>query len=73
VITQFRALWRRLFYSDQLDQDLDEKLQALGSSRGRVVGMVLRGAMLQAAVGLVFGIPVALVCALHKICAVAAV
>ena len=35
---------------------------ALGSSRGSVVGMVLRGAMLQTAVGLVIGVPVALVC-----------
>jgi ABC-type antimicrobial peptide transport system permease subunit len=35
---------------------------ALGSSRGTVVGMVLRGAMLQTAVGLVLGIPVALFC-----------
>jgi predicted permease len=35
---------------------------ALGSSRGSVVGMVLRGAMLQTAVGLVIGIPVALFC-----------
>jgi ABC-type antimicrobial peptide transport system permease subunit len=36
---------------------------ALGSSRSSVVGMVLRGAMLQTAVGLVIGIPVALFCA----------
>ena len=35
---------------------------ALGSSRGSVVGNVLRGAMLQTAVGLVIGIPVALLC-----------
>ena len=35
---------------------------ALGSSRGTVVGMVLRGAMLQTAVGLALGIPVALFC-----------
>ena len=35
---------------------------ALGSSRGSVVGMVLRGAMLQSAVGLVIGIPLALLC-----------
>jgi macrolide transport system ATP-binding/permease protein len=35
---------------------------ALGSSRGSVVGMVLRGAMLQTAVGLAIGIPVALFC-----------
>lgn len=35
---------------------------ALGSSRRSVVGNVLRGAMLQTAVGLVIGIPVALLC-----------
>ncbi len=35
---------------------------ALGSSRGSVVAMVLRQSMLQAAVGLVIGIPVALFC-----------
>jgi predicted permease len=35
---------------------------ALGSSRGTVVGMVLRGAMLQTTIGLVIGIPVALFC-----------
>jgi macrolide transport system ATP-binding/permease protein len=35
---------------------------ALGSSRASIVGMVLRGAMLQTAVGLVIGIPVALFC-----------
>jgi ABC-type antimicrobial peptide transport system permease subunit len=35
---------------------------ALGSSRGSIVGMVLRGAMLQTAVGLAIGIPVALFC-----------
>ena len=35
---------------------------ALGSSRRSVVGKVLRGAMLQTAVGLVIGIPVALLC-----------
>ncbi|HEY1575458.1 MAG TPA: ABC transporter permease [Terracidiphilus sp.] len=35
---------------------------ALGSSRGIVVGNVLRGAMLQTAVGLVIGIPAALFC-----------
>jgi macrolide transport system ATP-binding/permease protein len=39
---------------------------ALGSSRGSVVGMVLRGAMVQTAVGLVIGIPVALFC-VHSI------
>ena len=35
---------------------------ALGASRGSVVGMVLRGAMLQTAIGLAIGIPVALFC-----------
>ena len=35
---------------------------ALGSSRGRIVGMVLRGAMLQTAVGMLIGIPVAMLC-----------
>lgn len=35
---------------------------ALGLARGSVVGMVLRGAMLQTAAGLVIGIPVALFC-----------
>ena len=35
---------------------------ALGSSRRSVVGNVLRGAMLQTAVGLLIGIPVALLC-----------
>jgi macrolide transport system ATP-binding/permease protein len=35
---------------------------ALGSSRASVVGMVLRGAMLQTAAGLAIGIPVALFC-----------
>jgi ABC-type antimicrobial peptide transport system permease subunit len=35
---------------------------ALGAERGSVIAMVLRGAMLQAAIGLTIGIPVALVC-----------
>ncbi len=35
---------------------------ALGAERTRVVGMVMRGAMIQAAIGLVIGIPVALLC-----------
>ena len=35
---------------------------ALGATRGSVVGMVLRQAMLQAGIGLAIGIPVALVC-----------
>ncbi len=35
---------------------------ALGSTRGGVVGMVLRGAMLQTVAGLVIGIPVAMLC-----------
>ncbi len=41
---------------------------ALGSSRGGVVGMVLRGAMLQTVAGLMIGIPVAdVMCALYQI------
>jgi macrolide transport system ATP-binding/permease protein len=35
---------------------------ALGAGRGGVIAMVLRGAILQTAVGLMIGIPVALVC-----------
>jgi predicted permease len=35
---------------------------ALGSSRGSIVGMVLRGAMLQTAIGMLIGIPVAMFC-----------
>jgi len=35
---------------------------ALGATRGSVVGMVLRQAMLQAGIGLAIGVPVALVC-----------
>ena len=34
----------------------------MGAGRGNVVGMVLRETMLQAAVGLAIGIPVALLC-----------
>ena len=36
---------------------------ALGAARGGVIGMVMRGAMLQAGVGLAIGIPTALICA----------
>ncbi len=35
---------------------------ALGAARGRVIAMVMRGAMLQAIVGLAIGIPVAIFC-----------
>ncbi|MEO6923981.1 MAG: ADOP family duplicated permease, partial [Bryocella sp.] len=35
---------------------------ALGAARGNVVSMVLRGAMVQAGIGLAIGIPVALLC-----------
>jgi len=35
---------------------------ALGAGRNRVIGMVMRGAMLQAVVGLAIGIPVAIFC-----------
>lgn len=35
---------------------------ALGAGRGRVVGMVMRGAMIQAAIGLAIGVPVAMLC-----------
>jgi predicted permease len=35
---------------------------ALGAARGGVIAMVMRGAMIQAAVGLAIGIPVALLC-----------
>ena len=35
---------------------------ALGAGRGGVIAMVLRGAMLQTAIGLMIGIPVALLC-----------
>jgi macrolide transport system ATP-binding/permease protein len=35
---------------------------ALGAARGRVIGVVMRGALLQAGVGLAIGIPVAIFC-----------
>lgn len=35
---------------------------ALGAGRGRVIGAVMRGAMLQAAAGLAIGVPVAIFC-----------
>jgi ABC-type antimicrobial peptide transport system permease subunit len=35
---------------------------ALGAARGRVIGMVMRGALLQTAVGLAIGVPVAMFC-----------
>lgn len=35
---------------------------ALGAARGTVIGMVMRGAMVQAGIGLAIGIPVAIVC-----------
>jgi macrolide transport system ATP-binding/permease protein len=35
---------------------------ALGAARGRVIGMVMRGAMLQALIGLAIGIPIAVFC-----------
>src|ERR1700676_1640424 len=35
---------------------------ALGAARSRVIGMVMRGAMLQTVAGLVIGIPVAIFC-----------
>ncbi len=35
---------------------------ALGAARGRVIGMVMRGAMLQAVAGLAIGIPVSIFC-----------
>jgi len=35
---------------------------ALGAERGGVIAMVMRGAMIQAALGLAIGIPVALIC-----------
>jgi macrolide transport system ATP-binding/permease protein len=35
---------------------------ALGAARGRVIGTVMRGAMLQAVIGLAIGIPVAIFC-----------
>ncbi len=36
---------------------------ALGAGRGGVIGMVMRGAMLQAGIGLAIGVPTALLCA----------
>jgi len=35
---------------------------ALGAARGRVIGMVMRGALLQTAIGLAIGVPVAMLC-----------
>ncbi len=35
---------------------------ALGAERGRVIGMVMRGAMIQAAIGLAIGAPIAMLC-----------
>jgi predicted permease len=35
---------------------------ALGAQRGRVIGMVMRGAMLQALIGLAIGVPIAIFC-----------
>jgi predicted permease len=35
---------------------------ALGAARGRVIGMVMRGAMLQAVIGLAIGVPIAIFC-----------
>jgi ABC-type antimicrobial peptide transport system permease subunit len=35
---------------------------ALGAERTRVIGMVMRGAMTQAFLGLIIGVPVALLC-----------
>jgi macrolide transport system ATP-binding/permease protein len=35
---------------------------ALGAERSRVIGMVMRGAMLQAVIGLVIGAPIAILC-----------
>ena len=35
---------------------------ALGAERGGVIAMVMRGAMIQTALGLAIGIPVALLC-----------
>jgi ABC-type antimicrobial peptide transport system permease subunit len=36
---------------------------ALGAGRGGVIGMVMRGAILQAGIGLAIGVPAALLCA----------
>ena len=35
---------------------------ALGAGRGRVIGTIMRGAMLQAIIGLAIGVPVAIFC-----------
>jgi len=35
---------------------------ALGAERGRVIGMVMRGAMIQAIIGLAIGAPIAMLC-----------
>jgi macrolide transport system ATP-binding/permease protein len=35
---------------------------ALGAARSRVIGMVMRGAMLQASIGLAIGVPIAIFC-----------
>jgi ABC-type antimicrobial peptide transport system permease subunit len=35
---------------------------ALGAERTRVIGMVMRGAMVQAFLGLIVGVPVAMLC-----------
>jgi len=35
---------------------------ALGAARSRVIGLVMRGAMLQALAGLVIGVPIAIFC-----------
>jgi macrolide transport system ATP-binding/permease protein len=35
---------------------------ALGAARGRVIGMVMRGALLQTAAGLAIGVPIAMLC-----------
>jgi len=35
---------------------------ALGAARGRVIGMIMRGAMLQAVIGLAIGVPVSIFC-----------
>ena len=35
---------------------------ALGAARGRVIGMVLRGALIQAGIGLAIGVPVSMLC-----------
>ena len=35
---------------------------ALGAARSRVIGMIMRGAMLQTVIGLAIGVPVAVFC-----------